>query len=134
MSHYVVIKDGLVTGGPFELFNDENRSPNSHWGLEQMKLNGFLPADLSHNPQVEEIDFNNPIVTDDLVVYARKPLSASKIKENEDAVVDYQRKTEYPSMEETLEAVYESLAFGDDTKLQAIVTKRSQVDTKYPKT
>ena len=133
MRYYVHVENGLVTSGPHSLSSSESVSPNVHWGLEQMKLNGYLPADLSHDPMTEKIDYANPVVTEDLVVYNRIPLSGSESQEKANKEADRLRRSEYPSIEETLEAVYESLAFNDDTKLQAIVLKRSQVDAKYPK-
>lgn len=130
MKYYVVVKDGQVVGLPLPLSDSGSVSPNAHWGLDQMKLNGYLPADLSHDPDTEKIDFASPVVSPDFVSYGRLPLSKSE----RDARVDQKRLAEYPSDKEVTDALWNMTVLGDDSKVQDIIIKRQAVDEKYPKT
>lgn len=130
MKYYVIMDDDVVIGGPFELSSSESASPNIYWPITQMKLNGYLPADLSHDPETEKVDFSNPLVTSDIVVYGKTPLTKGEL----DAKVDAKRLREYPTESEEHKALWASIVDGDNSLIDQILVKRNQVDTKYPKT
>ena len=80
MKHYCKISNGQVMGGPYLISSSPTESPNKDWGLNQMKLNGFLPTDIDYDESMEMIDFANPIVMEDKVVYPRLPANLNAVK------------------------------------------------------
>lgn len=80
MRYYVKVANGVVIGNPSLISGNSSDSPNTSWGLEQMKLNGYLPTDLSCDELVERIDYDNPIVMEDKVVYPRLPANLNAVK------------------------------------------------------
>lgn len=84
--HYVKVLNGAVVEGPLLLSDDGTKSPNSAWRTEQLKTHGYFLVDLSHDPISQEIDFANPIISSNSVIYTikEKPLSE---------VLNYCRKT-----------------------------------------
>lgn len=79
--HYVEIKDGVVSE-PKKVSNSRTASPNTHWSAEQMKKHGYFIVDVSHDDQVEKIDYDNPIITDNAVDFAKIPLDSEVVKGN----------------------------------------------------
>ena len=77
MRHYVKVSKGVIVDGPNELPSSESSSPNSNWGKEQMKLNGFFEVDLTCDRDKESIDYENPDITEDSVTYNKTQLDST---------------------------------------------------------
>lgn len=91
--YYVKVTDKKVVQQPMLLSEDRTVSPNTGWPPEQMALHGFQIVDITYDPEIQEIDFQAPVVDKDgKVTYPPKdrPLAdvkAEKIQKIRDTVL-----------------------------------------------
>ena len=132
MTYYVEMKDGKVIGIPKLLSTNDSDSPNDNWGAEQMKLNGYLFAEVNYDDTTQIPDYANPIISDSKVSYNNLALPKDESSKLTNEKILALRAQVYPSNDEKLSALWESWV-NSNSKPIAELTKRIQdVDAKYP--
>lgn len=129
---YVKVQNGKIVEGPAEVSPNESDSPNTNWGAEQMKLNGIFLVDLDHDPLTEKIDYDNPVIYSNSVVYPKISLSTAEAITASNAEAIQKRLAEYPTSEEKLNALWEYTTNNDQSLLNNLSNKISQINKKYP--
>jgi len=124
--------DGQVDSKPMEISSSSTDSPNTSWGLDQMKKNGYLPCVINYDPLNEEPDYANPKISEDVVEYFGKPLAEDKRKQRFNQEQDKRREAEYPTISDKVEALFEYVANDDKTGIEALKLWINAVNEKYP--
>jgi len=132
MRFYVKVEDGDVVDGPKPISGSPTDAPNTDWGADQMLKHGFYEVDLTHDEYTEKIDYENPTVMEDYVVYPRIPLQADEKAIKENSYSHYQRLKEYPSDNEKLEALWAKVVNDDDSLILEVQQKIDNINAKYP--
>jgi len=133
LRYYVHMLDGQVDSKPMVVSESQSESPNTSWGIDQMKKNDMLPCEINYDPATEEPDYENPKIYENMVEYIGKPLSEDKRKQRFNQEQDKRRQAEYPSLEEKVQALIEFGTMNDDTLLKSVKLRIEAVDKKYPK-
>lgn len=133
MRYYVHFIDGRTLGAPIALSSDPTASPNVHWGLEQMKLNGYMPALVNFDPALEKLDYQNPLITSSSIIYNTIPLSQEEKDKYSNIQSDAKRNIEYPSIHDLTVALWELIIEKRPEASQQLQNKRLEVKAKYPK-
>lgn len=132
MRYYVKVEDGDVVEGPLEISASVTESPNTDWPAEQMLKHGFYEVNLLYNPQTEKIDYDNPTVTEDSVVYPRLPLSDDERVEAQNTFSQEMRRREYPSDHEITQALWSKVVLEDDGPVEELIHRIDNTNAKYP--
>ena len=127
-----MIVAGKVVGRPMPVSSSPTESPNDQWGPSQMKLNGFMYCNMEHNPTIEKLDFDSWEIIEDEVHFSTIPLTADEINSKSNVENESKRKAEQPSLEEKVDALWDSFVHDNHDKLLDIQSKIANINLKYP--
>lgn len=137
MNYYVKVVDGEVKGLPQVLSPYNSDTPNANWSIDQMRLNGFFIVYLDFDPKTQKVDYDNPIVSEESVVYPILDKTEEELLEDYTREYKDLRKKEYIEKglteESLIIALWEKVLEGKDSLANEIQTKRLEVKEKYPK-
>lgn len=130
---YVKIENGKIVEGPKNISSSESDSPNIHWGYNQLKANGYFIVDLAHDPMTEKIDYANPVITEDAVIYPILHLNASEGNAEWNKRAIFMRSLEYPPINEIIVALWEKVIEGRPESADLLQEKRLAIKSKWLK-
>lgn len=133
MKFYVYMLDGQVDSRPIPISGNPSESPNTSWGLDQLKKNNMLPCEINYDPTTEEPDYENPQIYENMVEFVGKSLSEAKRKQLFNQEQDKRRQSEYPSITDKVEALFTYCTTNDRSGLDALVLWIQSVNDKYLK-
>ena len=133
MRYYVHMLDGQVDSKPMVISENPTESPNTSWGIDQLKKNDMLPCEINFDKETEELDYENPKIYENMVEYVGKPLSDEKRKQLSNIEIEKKRQREYPTIAEKVEALWKYSCYNDQSLLNFLSTRIEDIDKKYPK-
>lgn len=133
MKYYVHMLDGQIDSRPIVMSESPTESPNTSWGVDQLKKNGYLPCELNYDAETEEPDYENPKIYENLVEYLGRPLSEEKRKFIFNQEQDKKRQSEYPTISEKVEALWIYSTYNDQSLLNILSNRIKSIDDKYQK-
>ena len=131
MKNYVKVENGVVVKGPIGMSDDPTQSPNIYWGDEQLRKNGFFLVDIDYDKNIEMLDINNPVITNDEVAYKRIPLSIGDLDKLDQINRLRNVEIEMPALKEMVNALWDKIINGDSSKADELNNKIISVKQKY---